>query len=201
VKKDLIVKIVVGVFVVLIASSVGHIGIIKAANDRHNVLLYKDTDILFDESSKVIGNGHVSLRNSFSECAANSNGWMKGTGSINLESLRSMNRIGRIVDFIKKSDLTWEGGQLKNKEYYVVPLFKRGSGASVRVRFNLSHVKQSDIGTTQSLNFFNNALTYNTTTESEGIWAIKTVQGRSKTDQQYTGSFKIEKSIQLNDTA
>jgi len=200
VKKDLIATITVIVFVAVFMISAGHIEIIKAASDRHNVLLYKDTDILFDESSKVIGNGHVSLRNSFSECAANSNGWMKGTGSLNLESLRSMNRIGRMVDFTQKSDLVFEGGQLKNKENLAAPLFKKGTGANVHVRFNLSHVNQSEIGMTRSINRFDNTLTYNTTTASEGIWAIKIIQGLSKSDQRYSGSFQIQKNIELNDS-
>jgi hypothetical protein len=201
VKRNLIATIVIGGFVLLITFSSCCIDIMKAANDGYGVLLYKGSGLFFDESSKVIGNGHVSLRDSFGDRAANSNGWMKGTGSIDLESLRSMNRMGRMVDIIKKSELTWEGGQLKNKAFLETPLFKRGSGASVRVRFNVSKALESDIGTALSYNCFDNALSYNTSTQSEGIWAIKTVQGRSKSDQWYSGSFDIEKSIELNDTA
>ncbi|MCJ7443740.1 MAG: hypothetical protein MUO26_04280 [Methanotrichaceae archaeon] len=160
----------------------------------------KGNGFLYDESSIIRGNGHISIRGSLSDHAADSSGWMKGTGSINLESLRGINKIGRMVDFTQKSDLVFEGGQLKNKESLASPLFKKGIGASVNVRFNLSHVKQSEAGMIRSINRFDNTLNYNTTTGLEGSWAIKTIQGLSKSDQRYSGSYQIEKNIELNDS-
>ena len=195
----LIAAFSIGVFVALIMLSAGLIEIIKAADDGPNVV-FKGNGFFYDEASKVTGNGHVSIRGSFGDRAAASNGWMKGTGSINLESLRGMKKIGRMVDFTQKTDLAFNGEQLKNINSLSSPLFNKGTGASVHERFNLSQVNKSETDTIRSINRFDNALIYNTTNALEGIWAIKTIQGLSKSDQRYSGSFQIQKNIELDDS-
>ncbi|MDD1727247.1 MAG: hypothetical protein LUQ08_05485, partial [Methanothrix sp.] len=55
----------------------------------------------FDESSSVSGAGQVSIKGSFRDNALDSSGWMKGSGSISLESLRSMDKAGREVEFLQ----------------------------------------------------------------------------------------------------
>ena len=200
-KRDLIAPIAIVVFVALIMLSAGFIEIIKAADYGLNVFPPKGNGFLFDESSKVTGNGHVSIRGSLGARAVASNGWMKGTGSINLESLRDMKEIGRMVDFTQKIDLVFEGGQLKNRKTLSSPLFNKAIGASVQERFNVSHVNKSEIDIIQSIDRFDNTLIYNTSNALEGIWTIKTIQGSSKSDQRYSGSFEIQKNIELTDSS
>lgn len=200
-KRDLIVTISIVVLIALIMLAAGLIEIIKAADYGPNVFLSNGNGLLFDESSKVTGNGHVSIRGSLGARAAASNGWMKGTGSINLESLRGMKKIGQMVDFTQKIDLVFDGGQLKNRKTLSSPLFNKATGASVQERFNLSHVNKSEIDMIRSINWFDNTLIYNTTNALAGRWAIKTIQGASKSDQRYSGSFEIQKNIELNDSA
>lgn len=48
---------------------------------------------------------------------------MKGSGSISLDSLRSMNKAGREVESLQRSDLVFTGGLLKNKKKYEPALF------------------------------------------------------------------------------
>lgn len=151
----------------------------------------------------VEGTGQVSIKGSFADRSANSNTWMKGAGSINLESLRGMNKIGQMVDFTRKTDLVFLGGQLKDRNRLASPLFENGIGASVNVRSNVSHMDNSEIEAVTSINRFNNALKYNTEVAFDGTWAITTMQGWSmnmnKSSQRYSGSFEIQKNIQFND--
>ena len=160
---------------------------------------------LFDESSKVSGSGEVSIKGSFQDNAVDSSGWMKGSGSINLESLRNLNKIRQEVDFTQRSDLVFEGGQLKNKKSLRLPLFENGVGATVRERFNLSHVDQSETNIIRSRNGFNNTMLYDTALAYEGLWNIQNLQGWSMvlngSDETYTGSFQTQKRIEYNDSA
>lgn len=177
------------------ASVLGHAAVHKASLNN---------EFLYDESSVVRGKGDVSIRGSFADRALDSHGWMKGKGSINFESLRSMDKICRIASFTEKTDLTFEGGQLKNRRSLESPLFDRGTGASVDEWFNLSHLDKSEMDTIRSLNRFNNALSYKAELAYEGIWDIKNQQGSlfhiKKSEQQYSGSFQTQKNIEFNDS-
>jgi hypothetical protein len=130
---------------------------------------------------------------------------MKGYGSINLESLRSMNKIGKKVDFSSQSDLLFNGGELKNSKSTKIPLFEKGIGASVSERFNLSQVNKSESSIIRSVNRFNNTMSFNTELAFEGLWAIKNMRGWSinmnKSEQIYSGSFQTQKNVQFDDSA
>lgn len=159
-------------------------------------------EFLYDESSVVRGTGDISVRGSFADRALNSNGWMKGSGSMNFESLRSMNTIHRMASFTQKSDLAFEG-RLKNRKSLESPLFDKGMGASVNEWFNLSHVDKSEIDAIRSVDRFNNLLNYKVELAYEGTWDIKSQQGSlfhiKKSEQQYSGSFQTKKNIEFND--
>ena len=166
---------------------------------------FADKGFLFDESSTVRGSGDVSIKGSFHDRAVDSSGWMKGTGSINLESQRNLNKIRQKVDFTQKTDLVFSGGQLKNWKSMNLPLFENGTGASVNERFNLSHVDKSETDMIRSINRFNNTMVYNTALAFDGLWNIKNMQGwsiaRNRREQTYTGSFQTQKNIEFNDSA
>lgn len=158
----------------------------------------------FDEQSSVSGRGEVSIKGKFKDRAVNSKGWMKGYGSINLESLRSMNKIGKKVDFSSQSDLVFNGGQLKNSKSTKLPFFEKGIGASVSERFNLSHVDKSESSIIRSVNRFNNTMSFSTEMAFDGLWSIKNMRGWSinmnKSEQIYSGSFQTEKKIEFDDS-
>lgn len=191
------------VFAAMIMLSSGLIEPANAVDSGSGVQPFSHKGFLYDESSQVEGTGQVSIKGSFADRAANSNTWMKGIGSINLESLRSMNKIGKMVEFNRKADLVFDGGQLKDRNRLASPLFENGIGASVNVRSNVSHVDNSEIEAVSSINRFNNALKYNTEVAFDGTWAITTMQGWSmnmnRSSQQYSGSFQIQKNIEFND--
>jgi hypothetical protein len=158
----------------------------------------------FDEQSSVNGSGEVSIKGKFKDRAVDSKGWMKGYGLINLESLRSMNKVGKKVDFSSQSDLVFNGGQLKNSKRTNIPLFENGIGASVSERFNLSQVDKSESSIIRSVNRFNNTMNFSTEMAFEGLWAIKNMRGWSinmnKSEQIYSGSFQTQKKIQFDDS-
>jgi hypothetical protein len=166
---------------------------------------FGDKGFYFDESSTVSGRGEVSIKGSFHDHAVDSKSWMKGNGSINLESLRYMNKTGREVDFTQKSDLVFAEGQLKNSKSTRLPLFEKGIGASVSERFNLSHVDKSESNVIRSVNRFNNTMHYETALAYEGLWSIKNMRGWSinmnKSEQIYPGSYQTQKKIDFDDSA
>jgi hypothetical protein len=166
----------------------------RASNDR---------GMLYDESSVVRGTGDVSIRGSFSDRAMDSTGWMKGTGSMSLESLRSMNKNRPMVNFTQKSDLVFEGGQLKGEKTLESPLFYGRIGASVYERFNVSHVDRSETDLIRSINRSDNTLAFKEEQAFDGIWALVTQQGWSfnakKSEQRYLGSFQTQKNIEFQD--
>jgi hypothetical protein len=159
--------------------------------------------LLYEESSVVRGAGEVSIKGSFDDRAMGFNGWMKGAGSINLESLRSMNENRPRVNFTQMSDLIFEGGQLKGEKSLNSPQFYRGIGASIIERFNLSHVDKSEIDMIRSINRSDNTLALNAEQAFDGTWFIKTQQGwsfnRKKSEERYSGSFQTQKNIELQD--
>jgi len=158
----------------------------------------------FDESSSVSGAGQVSIKGSFRDNALDSSGWMKGSGSISLESLRSMDKAGREVEFLQKSDLVFAGGLLKNKKSMSLPLFEKGRGATVSERFNLSHLDRSESNVIRSYDRHNNSMVFDTALAFDGKWDIENRRGWSifmnRSKQSYTGSFQTEKKIQFDDS-
>ena len=171
-----------------------------AANGGHSA----KRGFFFDESSAVSGAGDISIKGKFNDYAVSSRGWMKGSGSISLESLRSMNKAGREVDFLQKSDLVFAGGLLKNKKSMTLPLFEKGRGATVSERFNLSHVDKSETDMIRSINNYNNTMIFDSALAFEGLWNIKNTKGWSmnmdKRNEVYTGSFQTQKRIEFNDS-
>ena len=218
VKRNLPGLIVIGVVALTLVA--GFLCSVEAADNGPNVPYYDpdhvnrhpvnestaaDKGFLFDETSTVRGSGEVSIKGSFHDNAVDSSGWMKGTGSINFESLRNMNKIRQEVEFTQKGDLVFTGGQLKNRKSLKLPQFEKGIGASVSERFNLSHVDKSETSMIRSLNRFNNTMSYNTELAFEGLWNIKNMRGWSinmnKSEQTYTGSFQTQKKIEFDDSA
>ena len=163
-----------------------------------------DMEFRFEESSTVRGSGEVSIKGSFHDTGVDSSGWMKGSGSISLESLRNMSKIRQEVEFIQKDDLVFAGGQLKNRKSMSLPLFENGTGATVRERFNLSHVDKSETDMVRSINNYNNTMIFDAALAFEGLWNIKNTKGWSmnmdKRNEIYTGSFQTEKRIEFNDS-
>ncbi len=217
-RNDFIAKVSVGVFVVL-ALSAGFIDKVGAADGGPSVpylipiyrpgypvveKVFINNGFLFDESSTVRGSGDISIKGSFHDRAVSSKGWMKGSGSINFESLRSMNKICQMADFTQKTDLVFGGGQLKNRRSLKSPLFEEGIGASVNERFDLSHVDKSETDIVRSINPFNNTMVYDTEMAFEGIWDIKNVRGWSfnmnRSEEVYSGAFQTQKKIEFSDS-
>jgi hypothetical protein len=165
---------------------------------------FADKEFLYNESSTVRGSGEISIKGSFHDYAVDSSGWMKGSGSINFESQRGLNKIGQNVDFAQKADLVFGGGQLKNRKSLKLPLFEKGIGASVSERFDLSHVNKNETEMVRSSNRFNNTMVYGTALDFEGIWDIKNMRGWSnnmnRSEEFYSGSFQAQKKIEFNDS-
>ena len=213
-KGNLLCLIVIGVMVLALAAGFFYSAkatdygpdmpyLIPAYGLSHHTFANKA--FLFNEESTVSGSGEVSIKGSFHDRAVDSHGWMKGFGSINLESLRNMNKTGREVDLSQQYDLVFAGGQLKNRKSMELPLFEKGIGASVSERFNLSHVDKNEINRVRSVNRFNNSMVYDTALAFEGLWNIKNMRGWSinmnKSEQTYSGSFQTQKKIKFDDSA
>ncbi|MDD5256625.1 MAG: hypothetical protein PHH76_03565, partial [Methanothrix soehngenii] len=99
---------------------------------------------LFIESSSVKGEGEVSIKDNFNGMAMNFNENMMGSGSISMESQRSIERRQSIDNFTETKDLVFTGGSLKGHKTVESPRFDGGMGASVSERYNLSHVDRSE---------------------------------------------------------
>lgn len=199
--------LIAGFFFHLAAAEVVSIGYsppsnstMNAANESHS----PKRGFFFDESSRVSGAGDVSIKGSFRDYAVDSSSWMKGSGSISLDSLRSMNKAGREVEFLQRSDLVFAGGLLKNKKSMSLPFFEKGRGATVSERFNLSHVDKSEMDMLSSINNYNNTMIFDAALAFEGLWNIKNTKGWSmnmdKRNEIYMGSFQTQKRIEFNDS-
>jgi hypothetical protein len=164
---------------------------------------YSDKGLIYDESSIVRGTGDVTIKGSFNDRAMDSTSWMKGTGSISLESLRSMDKNRPMVNFTQRSDLVFEGGQLRGEKIMESPLFYGRTGANVYERFNVSHVDRSETDLIRSINRHDNTLAFKQEQAFDGLWALVTQQGWSfnekKSTQQYLGSFQTQKNIEFQD--
>ena len=162
-----------------------------------------DLGKLYIESSVVRGTGEVSVKDDFNDNAMGYKGWMKGNGSITMESQRSIDKNRPMVNFTERSDLVFEGGQLQGEKSLESPAFYGGIGASVTERFNLSHVDKSETDMIRSINSSDNTLAFNADQAFNGTWNIKTQYAqmfkKMKGDQQYSGSFQTQKDIKFQD--
>ena len=158
---------------------------------------------LFIESSSVKGEGEVSIKDNFNGVAMNFNENMMGSGSISMESQRSIERRQSIDNFTETKDLVFTGGSLKGHKTVESPRFDGGMGASVSERYNLSHVDRSESSSVSSAGYANNTLNFKTEQAFNGTWNIQTKYAKLfkkvKADQQYKGSFQTEKDIQFKD--
>ncbi len=172
------------------------------AQDKSSSSAASGEAMLFIESTTVKGHGEVSIKDNIQGSTMRFNEKMKGTGDINLESLRTIDG-GAEDSFTEKKDLVWSGGQLKGHQTVESPSFHGGLGAAVTERFNLSHVDKSQTYSVSSANFANNTLAFNTDQAFDGTWNIQTRYAKfgkkMKADQEYTGSFQTQKNIKFQD--
>jgi hypothetical protein len=158
---------------------------------------------LFIESSSVKGEGEVSIKDNFNGIAMNYNENMMGSGSISMESQRSIERRQSVDNFTETKDMVFTGGSLKGHKTVESPRFDGGMGASVSERYNLSHVDRSESSSVSSTGYANNSLNFKTEQAFNGTWNIQTKYAKLfkkvKADQQYKGSFQTEKDIQFKD--
>jgi hypothetical protein len=105
--------------------------------------------------------------------------------------------------FVERKDLVFTNGQLKGQQLVASPNFQGGIGASVKERFNLSHVDKSEESMVSSASPINNTLSFNTDQAFDGTWNIQTQYSKFhkkiKADQQYVGSFQTQKKIKFQD--
>ncbi|MDD1753178.1 MAG: hypothetical protein LUQ38_08850, partial [Methanotrichaceae archaeon] len=165
--------------------------------------VYPGNSRLFIESSVVKGIGDVSIRDSIEGDAAHYKEKLKGNGSINLETLRSVNENYRSVNFNQKKDLVFTGGELKGMKRLESSAFHGGMGASITERYNVNHIDKSDTDEISSSRYRNNTVAFSTDQAFEGKWNIQTQYAKfyrkMKADQQYTGSFQTQKNIRFED--
>jgi hypothetical protein len=160
--------------------------------------------MLFIESSSVSGKGDVSIKDSIKGSTLNFEEKIWGNGSINLESLRCIDKKASQDKFTQQKDLVFTGGVLHGRQTIESPSFYGGIGASVSERFNLTHVDRSESSGIEDVGRSNKTLAYNAEQAFDGSWNIKTQYAKFykkiKADQQYTGSFQTQKNIKFEDT-
>jgi len=160
--------------------------------------------MLFIESSSVSGKGDVSIKDSIQGSTVNFEEKIWGNGSINLESLRCIDKKVSQDKFTQQKDLVFTGGVLHGRQTIESPSFYGGIGASVSERFNLTHVDRSESSGVEDVGRSNKTLAYKAEQAFEGSWNIKTQYAKFykkiKADQQYTGSFQTQKNIKFEDT-
>ena len=211
VKKDYIAVFAIGVFLASMLAQAALADNAKAAYDGKDEPYLAsasdpgrtDNGMLYDESSIVKGKGDVSIRGSFSDRAADSSSWLKGNGSINFESKRSMSKSRAVVDFNQKSDLVFVGPLISIKNLWA-PFFFHRNGASISEWSNLSHVDKSETDIIRSINRLNNTLVFDTALAFDGIWNIENQIGSGfgmkKGVERYSGSFQTQKKIELSES-
>lgn len=159
--------------------------------------------MLFVESTVVNGKGEVSIKDNVDDSAVSYNERMKGNGSINLESERSVDKSRPGTNFSERRDLVFSGGILKGQKSLASPSFDGGMGASITERYNLSHVDKSETDMVRNANYTYNTLSFSTDQAFDGNWNVQTQYAqfyrKMKADQQYTGSFQTQKKIKFDD--
>jgi hypothetical protein len=96
--------------------------------------------VCFIESSSVSGRGEVSIKSTIERSTMALNEKMLGSGSISLERLRSIDRMGSVDSFAETNDLVFAGGILKGHKTVASHDLRRRLSASVTERFNLSQL-------------------------------------------------------------
>lgn len=159
--------------------------------------------MLYIESTTVSGRGEVSIRDTFTENALTYEEDLKGSGNLNMESVRCMEKSNPTVNFSEVKDISFDGGVLKGFKRFDSPVFHGGMGASITERFNMSQLDKSERGMIRSINYKNNTVAFSTEQAFEGMWNTRTEYSKfskkMKADQRLTGSFQIQKNIKFQD--
>lgn len=163
----------------------------------------KGDGMLYIESTTVSGRGEVSIRDTFMENALSYEEDLKGSGNLNMESVRCMEKSNPTVNFSEVKDISFDGGVLKGFKRFDSPVFHGGMGASITERFNMSQLDKSERGMIRSINYRNNTVAFSTEQAFEGMWNTRTEYSKfskkMKADQKLTGSFQIQKNIKFQD--
>lgn len=163
----------------------------------------KGDGMLFVESTTVIGRGDVSIKNEFRESSALYREALDGSGSIEMQSEKTIKRGNPVVNITDSRLLVFDQGFLKGSKLMQSPGFHGGMGASVVERFNATTLEKSETGTISSVNSTDNLLLFNTQQAFEGIWGTRTEYSnfnkRIKADQRLSGTFETQKRITFED--
>jgi len=167
-----------------------------------NARKIQDTNgLLYIESTSISGRGEVSIKDKFHESSMNYEEKMKGFGSVNIESIRTVDK-GIVSNFTESRDLLFEG-QIKGMRSLESTNFHNGLGASVTERFNMTRIDKTETDMIRSLAKSNNTLAFRTDQAFDGMWNIRTQYAqfskKIKADQKYTGQFQTSKDIQFQD--
>ncbi|HOK57660.1 MAG TPA: hypothetical protein PK659_02255 [Methanothrix sp.] len=159
--------------------------------------------MLYIESTTVSGKGEVSIRDTFMENALSYEEDLKGSGNLNMDSVRCMEKSNPTVNFSEVKDISFDGGVLKGFKRFDSPVFHGGMGASITERFNMSQLDKSERGMIRSVNYRNNTVAFSTEQAFEGMWNTRTEYSKfskkMKADQRLNGSFQIQKNIKFQD--
>ncbi len=159
--------------------------------------------MLYIESTTVSGRGEVSIRDTFTENALTYEEDLKGSGNLNMEYIRCMEKSNPVVNFSEVKDISFDGGVLKGFKRFDSPVFHGGMGASITERFNMSELEKSERGMIRSINYKNNTIAFSTEQAFEGMWNTRTEYSKfskkMKADQRLNGSFQIQKNIKFQD--
>jgi len=163
----------------------------------------KKNGMLFVESTTVIGKGDVSIKNEVREATARYKEELKGSGSIEMQSEKTVNKGNPIVNITDSRLLVFDQGYLKGFKVMQSPGFHGGMGASVTEQFNATTLEKSESGTISSVSRSENTLLFNTQQAFEGIWGTKTEYSnfnkKIKADQKLNGTFETQKKITFED--
>ena len=163
----------------------------------------KGDGMLFVESTTVIGRGDVSIKNEFRESSARYKEELDGSGSIEMQSEKTINRGNPVINITDSRLLVFDQGFLKGSKLMQSPGFHGGMGASVVERFNATTLEKRETGTISSVNRADNVLLFNTQQAFEGIWGTRTEYSnfnkRIKADQRLSGTFETQRRITFED--
>ncbi len=163
----------------------------------------KKSGMLFVESTTVVGRGDVSIKNEVREASARYREELKGSGSIEMQSEKTVNKGNPIVNITDSRILVFDQGYLKGFKVMQSPAFHGGMGASVTEQFNATTLEKMESGMITSVNRSENTLLFNTQQAFEGIWGTKTEYSnfnkKIKAKQQLNGTFETQKKISFED--
>jgi len=163
----------------------------------------EDEGMYYIESTTVVGKGDVSVDNEFRESSVRFREELDGSGSIEMQSQKLVNKGAPVMNFSDSRLLVFDEGNLKGFKKMVSPRFHDGMGASVTERFNTTSIQKSEVGTIKSLNQSENTLSFDTRQAFEGVWGTRTEYSKFskkiKTDQELDGTFETQKKITFED--